>query len=292
MKVLVLGGTGTVGSLVVAELLARRVDVRVMTRSADNTSRLPDRVEVGVGDLRDPYSARPAFQNADAVFMLNAAGVSEAFEGLMGVFLASQNGVRRFVYMSTHRADLTPFLPVGGGTKLAIENAVRISGIPYTILRPNNFYQNDRWYKDAMLHNAVYPQPIGFKGMSRVDARDIAEAAAIALTEEGHDGKTYNIVGPRVETGPSCAEAWSRALRKPIVYAGNDMDAFETANAFMGPALVFTYRTFYEFYQIHGLHATADDIESTASVIGHRPRALDDYAQETAPTWESPPIAV
>ena len=245
------------------------------------------RSEGALGDLRDPYSARPAFAGVDAVFMLNAASVSEAFEGLIGVLLASQHSVKRFVYMSTHRADRTPFPAHRRGTKLGIENAVRISGIPFTILRPNNFYQNDRWYKDAMLQHGVYPQPLGFKGMSRVDARDIAEAAAIVLTKAGHDGKVYNLVGPRIETGPSCAEVWTRALQKEIAYAGNDMDAFEQQNAFMGPSLVFTYRNFYEFYQEHGLHATAEDIESTAALIGHRPRRLDEYAAEMAVAWDT-----
>ena len=291
MKALVIGGTGTVGSLVVGELQARGVSVRVMTRDKDKLQTLPGQAEGVLGDLRDPYSARPAFTGIDTVFMLNAASVSEAFEGIIGALLAARHGAKRLVYMSTHKADWTPFLPIGGGTKLGIENAVRVSGVPYTILRPNNFYQNDRWYKDAMLQHGVYPQPLGFKGMSRIDARDIATAAAIALTEPGHDGKTYNLVGPRIETGPSCAEVWSKALHKEIVYPGNDMDAFEQQNAFMGGGLVFTYRSFYEFYQEHGLHATAEDIEGTAALIGHHPRRLDEFAAETAVGWNTPVVA-
>jgi len=78
-----------------------------------------------------------------------------------------------------------------------------------------------------MLKYSVYPQPIGDLGLSRVDIRDIAEAAAIALTKPGHEGQTYNVVGPQVHTGKSTAEVWSRALGKTIAYGGNDLDAWE-----------------------------------------------------------------
>ena len=98
---------------------------------------------------------------------------------------------------------------------------------PATILRPNNFYQNDYWFKDVLLQHGVYPQPIGDVGLHRVDVRDIAEAAAVALTTSGHEGQTYDLVGPEAHTGESTAQAWARALGRPIVYGGNDLEAWE-----------------------------------------------------------------
>ena len=62
--------------------------------------------------------------------------------------------------------DRAPHLP-HFGAKLPIEAAIKASGIAYTIVRPNNFYQNDYWYKDAMLQYGVYPQPLGGVGLSR-----------------------------------------------------------------------------------------------------------------------------
>jgi len=286
MNTLVIGGTGTVGSEVVRQLVAQTgIEVSVMTRDADKSKNVPPEAVGTVGDLRDPYAARSSFRGVDAVFMLNGASVSEAYEGLMGVLLARQAGVKRFVYMSTHRADLTPFLPIGGGTKLSIENALKVSGIPYTILRPNNFFQNDRWYKDSMIEQGIYPQPIGLVGMQRVDVRDIAEAAVLALTSAGHEGKTYNLIGPRVETGPSSAEAWTDALHTAIKYGGNDLEVFERTHMFMGPSLVFAYRNFYEFYQQHGLVGTADDLQTMTELLGHPPRSLREFAKETAEHW-------
>ena len=66
--------------------------------------------------------------------------------------------VKRLVYVSVQNADVAAWLPHFGG-KLGVEEAVKKSGIPSTILRPNNFYQNDYWFKDVMLQHGVYPQP-------------------------------------------------------------------------------------------------------------------------------------
>ena len=57
-------------------------------------------------------------------------------------------------------------------------------------------YQNDMALKDVFMGPGIYPMPLGTPGISAVDIRDIAEAAAIALTTEGHEGKTYNLNGP------------------------------------------------------------------------------------------------
>ena len=95
-------------------------------------------------------------------------------------------------------------------------------------------YQNDYWFKDVLLRDGVYPQPIDDAGVSRVDVRDIAEAAAIALTTSPHEGQTYELVGPQPVTGELTARIWSRALGKPIAYGGNDLDAWEkTALTYM-----------------------------------------------------------
>ena len=178
MKVLVLGGTGTVGSQVVRELLGRGVDVSVLTRDPKKT--LPEGVRRVVGDLLDPGTVRSAFAGMDGVFLLTALSAGECHEGLMAVNGCRLSGVKKIVFLSVHRVDEAPHLP-HFGAKLPIETAIKASGIPFTILRPNNFYQNDTWYKDAMLSYGVYPQPFGDVGLSRVDVRDIAEVAALAL---------------------------------------------------------------------------------------------------------------
>ena len=283
MKVLVLGGTGTIGSQVVRELLSRGAEVSVLTR--DPKKSLPQGVRAVAGDLLDPATVRSVFAGMDGVFLLNALGTTECHEGLMAVDGARLAAVKKLVYLSVHDVDKAPHLP-HFGAKIAVEAAIRSSGIPFTILRPNNFFQNDTWTKDALLGFGVYPQPIGDVGLSRVDVRDIAEAAAIALTSDGNDGRTINLVGPEVHTGASTAEIWGNVLGRRITYAGNDLDAWEKQSlAYLPPFLVFDLRLMYAFFQEHGLKATAEDVERQTGLLGHAPRRFEAFAAETARAW-------
>jgi len=286
MKILVTGGTGTVGSQVVRELMARKAEVAVLTRSAEKAKKLPAGVKGVVGDLLDPATVRSAFRRMHGVFLLNPVSATETHEGLMAVNGARMTGVTRLVYMSVHKVDQAPHLP-HFGSKIPIEMALRASGISYTILRPNNFYQNDFWLKDALLRYGVYSTPIGDKGISRVDVRDIAEAAAIALTRDGHAGKTYDLVGPDVLTGEHTAAIWSQALGKPIKYAGNDLDAWEMQSVrSMPPFMAFDFRLMYAFFQEKGLSATGEDVERLTKLLGHRPRSFESFAKEVAAMWK------
>src|SRR5665213_1408807 len=279
MKVLVIGSTGTVGSAVVEELKKRGASVFALTRNAERAKEMPSGVTGVVGDLLDPASLG-VFKGMDGVFLLNPVGPTEAHEGLMAVNGARGAHVHKLVYMSVHDLDKASHLP-HFGCKIGVEFAVRHSGIHHTILRPNNFYQNDVWMKQALLEYGVYPQPLGSVGVSRVDVRDIAEAAAIALTTDKHDGEIYNLVGPEAVTGESTAADWSRALGRPIRYAGDDLEAWEAQQKpYLPASMLFDFKLMYAFFQAHGLKATTGDIVRQTALLGHAPRKFSDYATE------------
>jgi uncharacterized protein YbjT (DUF2867 family) len=287
MRILVMGGTGTTGSAVVRELLARGARVEVLTRDAAKAATLPQGARAVTGDVLEPHTVRTVFRGADGVFLLNPVSTTEAHEGLMALNGIRLAGVGRVVYLSVHEVDRAPHLP-HFGSKIAVETALRAAGIPCTILRPNNFYQNDYWFQQAMLEHGVYPQPIGSKGISRVDVRDIGEAAAIALTEDGHAGETYDLVGPEVLTGNRTAEIWSEALGREVRYGGEDMDAWEQQSLAYLPAwMVFDFRLMYEHFQREGLAATEEAIERQTRMLGHPPRSFGDFTRETARSWRS-----
>ena len=285
MKILVIGGTGTVGSEVVRALAARKAEVSVLTRDPAKAANLPGGAVAVQGDMLDPATVRRVFTGMDGVFLLNPVSTTESHEGLMGVLGAGLAGVGRIVYLSVQDADKAPQLP-HFGSKIGVEAAIKASGLPYTILRANSFYQNDYWFKAALLDYGVYPQPLGPVGLSRVDTRDIGEAAAVALTEEGHAGQTYNLVGPEVMTGTSTAEVWSRVLGKTIAYAGDDLDAWEQQALQYLPAwMVFDLRYMYAHVHRHGLKASQADIDRQTTLLGHAPRAFEAFARETAAAW-------
>jgi uncharacterized protein YbjT (DUF2867 family) len=172
------------------------------------------------------------------------------------------------------------------GSKIAAEEAIKQSGFEFTILRPNNFFQNDYWFKDVLLQYGVYPQPIGNVGLSRVDVRDIAEAAAVALTTGAHAGETYDLVGPGVVTGASTAKVWSEALGKAIAYAGDDLEAWEKVQLnYLPDWMVFDFGEMYRHFQQQGLKASAEAIERQTQLIGHAPRSFQAFASEMAKVW-------
>jgi uncharacterized protein YbjT (DUF2867 family) len=284
MKTLVIGGTGTVGSEVVRKLQARGAQPRVLTR---DPAKVPAGIEAVKGDLADPASLPPAFEGVESVFMANSLSPMETHEGLMAVSTARDAKVKRFVYMSVAQVDKYPLIP-HFAAKVPIENALRASGIPFTILRPNNFIQNDLRSKDAIVGMGVYPQPIGDVGCSRVDVRDIAELAAIAL-EGGHDGRCYHVCGPRVENGEAVAALWTEALGKPVRYFGNDLDAWGGMMRQWLPAwLVYDLQHMYAAFMRHGLVATGEEVATMKQVLGHPPRDSHAFAKETAAAWGVP----
>jgi uncharacterized protein YbjT (DUF2867 family) len=285
MRILVTGGTGTVGSKVVAQLLARGADVRVLTRDPGK-ARLPEGATAVAGNLLDIATLKTVFTDVDGVFLLNAVSQTESQEALLAITAMRGTGVKHLVYMSVHAADSAPWLP-HFGAKVGIEAAVKACGLPYTILRPDNFFQNDYWYKDVLLQYGVYPQPLGQVGTSRVDVRDIAEAAAIAFTQPGHAGQSYDLVGPDVLTGPSTTAVWSEVLGRPIAYGGDDLDVWETqALAMLPDWMVFDFRHMYAHFQSKGLIATPDAIARLTSLLGHPPRSFRAFAEECAVAWK------
>jgi uncharacterized protein YbjT (DUF2867 family) len=285
MKILVTGGTGTVGSQVVKELVARGASVSVLTRDAGKAAGLPAGVTAVQGNLQDPSTVRRVFDGMDGVFLINPVSPTETHEGLMAVSGIRAAKVKRLVYLSVHNLDACPWAP-HFGSKIGVEDAVRKSGVPFTILRPNNFYQNDYWFKDVMLHYGVYPQPIGNTGLSRVDVRDIAEGAAIALTSGGHEGETYDIAGPDVVTGESTAKIWSQALGRPVAYAGDDLDAWEKQSLqFLPDWMVYDFKLMYAHFQAEGLKISPEALAREERLLGHAPRSFEAFAAETAGGW-------
>src|ERR1700683_3721116 len=284
MKILVTGGTGRIGSGVLRELRKRGADVRVLVRKKGTS--LPDGVEVAVGDLLDPVSVQNAMDGVDKLYLLNAVLPDELTQGLIAYDLAKKLKLRHVVYHSVFRVEHFKDVP-HFASKLAIESALREFEVPFTIIRPNYFIQNDATLKDALMKAGIYPAPLGNIGISVVDIRDIAEATAIVLTSDEHNGKTYNLNGPEALSGPKAASIWSKLLGKEIRYAGHDMDAFEEQMRNSAPSWsAFDIRMMFQGYLERGFVAETGDVEELTKLLGHAPRRYEDFAAETAALWK------
>jgi len=284
MKILVTGGTGHVGSEVVKQLQKRNAEVRLLVRK-EGTPVPPD-VEPVIGDLLDPVSIQKAMHGVDKLYLLNAVLPDELTQGLIAYDLAKKLKLGHVVYHSVFRVEHFKDVP-HFASKLAIESALREFDLPFTVIRPNYFAQNDASLQDPLMKAGMYPMPLGPVGVSAVDVRDIAEATAIVLTSDEHYGKTYNLNGPEILSGPKVASIWSSVLGKEIRYAGDDMDAFEEQMRKKVPSWsAFDIRMMFEGYIERGFIAEDGDLETLTRLLGHAPRRYEDFARETFLNWQ------
>lgn len=289
MNVLVIGGTGTVGSEVVTRLLDAQNGtdtIRIMTRSTDKVETLPEGAEGVIGDLKEKDSLPRAFRGVDRVFFVTTpASGAEEETGLNAVAAAVGVDVEKIVYMSVHRADDAMEIP-HFREKVAVEDAVKESGIEYTILRPNIFYQNDFWFEEPVTEHGAYSQPIGNVGLHGVDVRDVAAAAVRALFADKFNGQTYSIVGPELITGNEVARLYSKHLDTTVRYTGDDLDQWMAQQKqFLPDWLVDDLSIMYDHFLKHGLKATADDHAQTQEILGRAPRSYEPFVREVAAQW-------
>jgi uncharacterized protein YbjT (DUF2867 family) len=285
MNYLIIGGTGTVGRDVVAGLRQQDATVRVLTRSQERAGDLPNGATAVIGDLEDPSTYAQTFEDTDRMFLLNAVSPTELHQGLAAVNEAKRVGVERVVYLSIHDVEKAPEAP-HFAAKIAVERALKESGLTFTILRPNNFYQNDYWFEEAIREHGVYPQPIGTVGLSRVDTRDVAQAAVNALTQPGHENETYALVGPDALTGPDCAQIYADLLEQDVTYGGDDLDAWaEQMRSMLPEWMIYDFRLMYAMFQEEGLEATSAQLKETRAILGQKPRSFRAFAQEAAAQW-------
>src|SRR5918998_1074413 len=190
-KVLVTGATGNVGSRVVGKLRDLGVPVRAFARDAGQAAAvLGDGVEVAVGDFADAASVRRALDGVEGVFLACANVPSQVEHETTVIDAAAGAGVRRVVKLSAFGAEV--------GSPVAfwdwhgrVEDHLRASGVPAVVLRPTFFMTNLLGAAEQVRHEGALFAPAGGARVAMIDPADVAAVAAVALTEDGHDGRAY-----------------------------------------------------------------------------------------------------
>lgn len=283
MTILVTGATGRVGRHVVDQLVARNADVRVLTRDPARAT-FPGGVDVVQGDLLDIDALRAAMTGVRTLFLLNAVTGDEFTQALITLNVAREAGITRVVYLSVFEADRAVNVP-HFAVKFGAERMLEAMGFGATILRPTYFIDNEIMVRDVILDHGVYPMPIGSKGVAMVDARDIAEVAALELLRrdaapETLPLETINLVGPDTLTGEEVAAIWSEVLARPIVYGGDDPSGFEANMARVLPQwTAYEMRLMAERYVSDGMIPQDGDRERLTTLLG---RPLHGYRETAA----------
>jgi uncharacterized protein YbjT (DUF2867 family) len=155
----------------------------------------------------------------------------EFTQALVALNVARSAGIERIVYLSVIHADVYVNVPHFAG-KFGVERMIEQMDFKATILRPAYFIQNDLMIEDIITGHGTYPMPIGAKGLAMIDARDIAEIAALELLRREQSAEPLaldriNLVGPQTLTGTDIAAIWSDVLARPIKYGGDNTEGFE-----------------------------------------------------------------
>jgi uncharacterized protein YbjT (DUF2867 family) len=215
-KILVTGATGTVGQEVVKALQKKQADFVVGVRDAEKAKRTLGEVKTVAFNWEDPTSFGTATEGVQKVFVLGPP-VNPNLGELVEPFLDHLNkkGIKRVVYLSAMNAEKLPTLPF----HVAMEEKLKQEGFDYTVLRPSFFSQNFKTYEyENLMERGVTYNPAGQGKASFVDVQDIGEVAAVALTDEGHSGKVYELTGPEALSYSQAADELSQILGKKIVY--------------------------------------------------------------------------
>ncbi len=278
-KLLIAGATGTNGRELLKQLSKHGIKARALVRDAAKAAgHASETVELVQGDLADPASLETAFEGIDKAYIVTAIH-KDTVRGFKNFFEAAEAAsVIHLVKFSAYGADVNSASEVlrqhGHSDKALIK-----CGIPYTILRPNAFYQNMLWQAGSIRSTGQFFLPVGDARVSKGDVRDVAEATVRILSEEGHENKAYDLTGPESISYYDVAYTLSQALKKPVTYVPVTVDAARTFMLDSGmpewDANVVA--------EIQGVFATGiyapvtDDLEQ---LLGHRPRTFTEFARD------------
>ncbi|KTQ89645.1 NmrA family transcriptional regulator [Aureimonas ureilytica] len=266
MSIAITGATGALGRLVLQDLAARRPTETVLALARSPEKLREAGIEARRFDYSDPATLAPALAGVSTLLLISSSEVGQREAQHRAVIAAAKAaGVGHIVYTSLLHADRSTLSLAG--EHLATEAALRDSGLPHTILR-NGWYTENYMASlpPALAHGAF----IGSAGEGRISSaarRDYAEAAAVVLTESGHQGKVYELAGDEAYTLTDLAAELSRQSGRSIPYI--DMPEADYAGALTGAGLPATMAEAFASYDAKAAEgALFDDGRALSRLIG------------------------
>lgn len=195
-RILVIGGTGTIGRQVLSQLAAKGEQVRALARNPD-AAHLPVQVEVMRGDLTLPETLDACLDGIDTVFLVWTAPATAVVPALERI----TKQARRIVFLSAPIKTQHPLFQQPNLLRTMFEQIERLiesSGRHWTFVRPGMFAANAlSWWAPQIRASDVVRWPYLAAPTAPIDERDIAAVAVRALCEDGHAGAEYVLTGPQ-----------------------------------------------------------------------------------------------
>ena len=273
---LVIGATGTVGRHLVPQLVRRGLSVRALVRNP--AADLPAGVDRAVGDLADPASLIPALDGVEAVYLACGNHPAQAAFETAAIDASAAAGVRRIVKLSTSDAAIgspAAFADAHG----QIEAHLRASGIDHVLLKPTFMMTNLLAAAEGVQHaGAIFLPGAGAK-VAMIDPRDVADVAAVALTEAV--GRELVLTGPAVVTFDDVAAELSAITGRRIGFVPVPDDAAVGQLVASGAPEWYATNVVAVFGLLRqGVQAQTRDTVHT--VLGREPRSLSAFVRDHA----------
>jgi uncharacterized protein YbjT (DUF2867 family) len=273
--ILVMGASGTVGSLVVRRLVETGRPVRAAYRT--RRVRGPG-IEAVPVDLATGEGLGPALAGVHDVFLLTADGADQEALQLTATERALEAGVSRIVLLSVMGAETESF--AYARIHRPAERRLEASGRRFVILRPNAFMQNfQTHYRAEIEATGAFALPCGEAAVSHVDARDVADVAAHVLCSDEHDGRTYELTGPQALTFAEAAAIVRSTADVPARYRPVDDDTFREASLGFGVPEDVVDRMLEQHRFTRG-GSSARVTSDVAQVLDRPPRTFADFVRE------------
>ncbi|HEX6588786.1 MAG TPA: SDR family oxidoreductase [Longimicrobiales bacterium] len=282
-KILVTGATGKLGLEVVRRLLDAGVEVKAGTRSPERCARIfADDVEVVHLDYDVTESWDAAVQWADRVFLVPPPFDPDSDERLVP-FLdwAVQSGTRHIVLVSAMGAETRDRLSLHG-----IERRLTGTGVAWTILRPNIYMQNFArgFIARSIRTSGTFRVAAGTGRVSFIDARDVAEIAARALTSGEHFDHACTLTGPAALTHEEAARVIALAAGRPVAYEPVDEDAMheQLRDLSWDRGQTATFLSLLASIRAGERETVTGD---AARLLGRQPTSFEAFARDHAARW-------
>jgi len=290
--VLVTGATGTVSSALLGALKGTpSLRLRALVRDPAKAEGLKkDGVEIANGDLEEPDTLAEAFDGVDILWLLTPASALEPSMGSNAVLAAKRAKVKHIVRNSAIKAGHDA--PNRNGRLHAlVEEAVKASGIPWTILRPHYYMQNLLSSASSVASDSALYMNMGKGRVGTIDGRDVGVFAAKVIEHpDRHVGKIYNPTGPESIDMAAAAETLSRVLGKQVNYVALPQDAAQQAMLGLGLSRWFVGNVvdYGRVYSDGWGDFTTSDFKD---ITGQEARTFKQFATDFAPAFGGSPVA-
>jgi len=219
---LVTGATGQLGKLVLDQLLGSGVEPTRIIATSRDSAKLADYtakgVQARVADFDDPASLDKAFAGADRILIISTDALDQPGkrlkQHLAAVAAAKKAGAKHILYtsMPSPETSVIPFAPDHLGT----ENAIKATGIPYTILRNGWYMENLFMALPHALETGQWYSSSGEGRLAHIARADAARAAAAALASDVNESRTYTLTGGELRSTDEIAALVAKATGKRL----------------------------------------------------------------------------